>query len=161
MADDHSETKNVIADALDRHNFYREKHNVPPLRINSKLNEISQNWADELAKTDKWAHRPKNAYGENIYTIWSTEEVTELGIKAVDSWYSEIKYFDFQGTNDEMAASSNAFHFTQLIWKDTEELGVGASKSPKSGKLYVVCNYDPRGNVRSQFKEQVLEADDS
>jgi uncharacterized protein YkwD len=34
---DASETKNVIADALDRHNFYRKKHNVPPLKINSKV----------------------------------------------------------------------------------------------------------------------------
>lgn len=34
---DDSETKNVIAEALDRHNFYRNKHNVPPLKINSKV----------------------------------------------------------------------------------------------------------------------------
>lgn len=159
MANDDSETKNVIAEALDRHNFYRNKHNVPSLKINSKLNKFSQNWADELAKTDKASHRPNNAYGENIYTIKSTEQVTELGVKAVDSWYSEIKFFNFQGSNDDMAASTKAFHFTQLIWKDSEELGVGASKSPKSGKIYVVCNYDPHGNIRSQFKEQVLASD--
>ncbi|XP_060866913.1 Golgi-associated plant pathogenesis-related protein 1-like isoform X4 [Metopolophium dirhodum] len=109
---DDSETKNVITEALDRHNFYRKKHNVPPLKINSKLNDISQNWADELAKRDVASHRPNNAY----------------------------------------------VHFTQLIWKDSSELGVGASKSSKSGKLYVVCNYDPHGNIRSQFKDQVLQA---
>jgi len=34
---DDSETKNVIAEALDRHNFYRNKHNVPSLKINSKV----------------------------------------------------------------------------------------------------------------------------
>jgi len=34
---DDSETKNVITEALDRHNFYRKKHNVPPLKINSKV----------------------------------------------------------------------------------------------------------------------------
>ncbi|XP_025204884.1 Golgi-associated plant pathogenesis-related protein 1-like [Melanaphis sacchari] len=157
---DNDETKNVIADALVRHNFYRKKHNVPPLRINSKLNEISQNWADELAKTDIASHRPNNAYGENIYYIQSTDKVTELGVKAVNSWYNEIKFFDFQGSEDDMAASKKAFHFTQVVWKDSEELGVGVSKSLGSGTLYVVCNYDPPGNVRSEFKEQVLEPED-
>lgn len=29
-------------------------------------------------------------------------------------------------------------------------------KNQKSGKIYVVCNYDPPGNVHSQFKENVL-----
>jgi len=75
------------------------------------LNKLSQNWANELAKTDKASHRSNNTYGENIYTIKSTEQVTELGVKAVDNWYSEIKYFDFQGTNDDMAASTKACNF--------------------------------------------------
>ncbi|XP_060866914.1 venom allergen 5-like isoform X5 [Metopolophium dirhodum] len=88
------------------------------------LNDISQNWADELAKRDVASHRPNNAYG----------------------------------SNNDMAACTKSFHFTQLIWKDSSELGVGASKSSKSGKLYVVCNYDPHGNIRSQFKDQVLQA---
>jgi len=34
---DDDETKNVITDAIDRHNFYRQKHNVPPLKISSKV----------------------------------------------------------------------------------------------------------------------------
>lgn len=32
----------------------------------------------------------------------------ELGTRAVDGWYSEIKYFNFKGTNNDMAASTNA-----------------------------------------------------
>jgi len=156
---DDDEFKNVISDTLDRHNFFRKKHNVPPLKISLKLNEISQEWADNLAKKDKASHRPNNSYGENIYIIMSTEKVMDLGKKAVDSWYSENKYFNFQGTNKDMAASTKAFHFTQVIWSDSKELGVGVSKNPKSGKIYLVCNYDPRGNYMSQFKEKVLPAD--
>lgn len=80
------------------------------------MNKFSQNWADELAKTDKASHRPNNAYGENIYTIKSTEQVIELGVKAVDSWYSEIKFFNFQGSNDDMAASTKACNFKIIFF---------------------------------------------
>ncbi|XP_025411814.1 protein PRY1-like isoform X2 [Sipha flava] len=124
-----------------------------------RLNAICQDWADKMVKQNKASHRFNNEYGENIYTILSilsTNKVTELGVKAVDSWYSEIEFFDFQGTNTEMDASTKAFHFTQLIWKGSRELGVGVSKCSKSGQIYLVCNYNPRGNFRSQFKENVL-----
>lgn len=73
-----------------------------------KLNDVGQEWADELAKSDKAFHRPDNAYGENIYMIKSTEKVTDLGTKAVDKWYEEIKFFDSHGTNEKMAASAKA-----------------------------------------------------
>lgn len=72
------------------------------------MNKISQDWADRLAKDDKASHRPNNAYGENIFMIFSSEKVTDLGIKAVDSWYSEIEFFNFQGTNEDMIASTKA-----------------------------------------------------
>lgn len=72
------------------------------------MTELSQDWADNLAKVDVASHRPNNDYGENIYMIWSTEKVPDLGSKSVDSWYSEIELFNFQGTNEEMAASTNA-----------------------------------------------------
>ncbi|VVC31601.1 CAP domain,Cysteine-rich secretory protein, allergen V5/Tpx-1-related [Cinara cedri] len=84
------------------------------------------------------------------------DKVIELGIKAVDCWYGEIEFFDFQVTNEQMAATSKALHFTQVVWKDSKELGVGASKSVKTGEIYLVCNYDLPGNVESDFKNNVL-----
>ena len=41
-----------------------------------------------------------------------------------------------------------------MIWKESEELGVGRAKS-KSGKIIVVANYDPPGNVIGQFAKNV------
>lgn len=79
-----------------------------------KLNEISQDWANKLAKTDNASHRPNNEYGENIYIIMSKHEVTEVGVKAVDYWYSEVKYFNFQQTEREMSASKNACNVSIL-----------------------------------------------
>lgn len=80
-----------------------------------KLNKISQDWADELAKNDIASHRPNNVYGENIYKIRSTQKITELGVRAVDSWYNEIKFFNFQGTNKDMAASTKACKYDIIL----------------------------------------------
>lgn len=78
------------------------------------MNKISQDWANELAKTDHASHRPNNKYGENIFIIMSKDEVTQLGVKAVDNWYSEVKNFNFQQTETEMSASKNACNMSIL-----------------------------------------------
>lgn len=46
-------------------------------------------------------------------------------------------------------------HFTQVIWKNSKFLGQGAAKSINN-TVYVVCNYDPPGNIIGQFKENVF-----
>lgn len=42
----------------------------------------------------------------------------DLGKKAVDSWYSENKYFNFQGTNKDMAASTKACNYLNILILD-------------------------------------------
>lgn len=46
-------------------------------------------------------------------------------------------------------------HLTQVLWKNSKHLGQGAAKSIDD-IIYVVCNYDPSGNVIGQFKENVF-----
>lgn len=46
-------------------------------------------------------------------------------------------------------------HFTQVVWKDSKELGVGCTKA-KNGKIYVVANYYPPGNYIGCYVENVL-----
>lgn len=45
---------------------------------------------------------------------------------------------------------------TQVLWKNSKELGQGASRSLKTDDVYVVCNYDPPGNYLYNFKDNVL-----
>lgn len=47
--------------------------------------------------------------------IMSSEKVMDLGVKAVDNWYQEIKFFDFQETNKDMTASINACNLFYFI----------------------------------------------
>ncbi len=37
--------------------------------------------------------------------------------------------------------------FTQIVWKETRKLGVGITSRGKI--LYVVCFYEPRGNIKA------------
>lgn len=46
-------------------------------------------------------------------------------------------------------------HFSQLVWKDTKQMGVGKARSAAGTKVFVVANFDPQGNWMGQFAEQV------
>ena len=41
-------------------------------------------------------------------------------------------------------------HYTQIVWKDTKEVGV-ASAISKNGKVYVVARYYPAGNYLGEY----------
>lgn len=116
---------------------------------------VSQEWADTLALEDRFAHRPNSNYGENIYCLWSSDRNAKANPREViRSWYDEIKEHDFAV---EPKGIFKAGHFTQLVWKSSQDLGVGVSKT-KKGKVLVVCNYNPRGNIAGQFSGNVLKA---
>ena len=72
------------------------------------------------------------------------------GTDAVDSWYSEVKNYDYKRGNKRGTG-----HFTQLVWVASRKLGLGVAK--RNGKVFVVANFDPAGNVIGAFQENVLE----
>jgi hypothetical protein len=45
-------------------------------------------------------------------------------------------------------------HFTQMVWDASKEIGVGKAHS-KDGRVFVVCNYYPPGNVLGKFRDNV------
>ena len=45
-------------------------------------------------------------------------------------------------------------HFSQLVWRNSKELGIGTAQS-KSGNFFLVARYSPRGNVDGQFNDNV------
>lgn len=122
-------------------------------RLNKNLRSISQDWAETLAREDRFAYRPNSNYGENIYCLWSSDRNAKANPKNVcRSWYDEMREFNF---GVEPKGMFKAGHFSQMVWKSSKELGVGVAKT-KKGKVLVVCNYDPRGNVVGQFNSNVM-----
>lgn len=100
-----------------------------------------------IAAEDSMIHNPTQKYGENIY--WSSSSDI-AGSDPVETWYKEIKDYDFDAATFSMSTG----HFTQVVWKSSSTIGVGIAKS-KAGGTYCVTNYDPPGNMIRKFKENV------
>lgn len=49
-------------------------------------------------------------------------------------------------------------HFTQVVWKSSQKLGVGFALTGDGKTLYVVAQYSPPGNYMGQFGQNVLRA---
>lgn len=136
---------------LETHNKYREKHNAPPMTFSNDLNSSAQRWADELLSLGRLQHS-KTGDGENVFTMYGSAGITLTGKEAVESWYSEIK--DYKWNSPGFAG--NTGHFTQVVWKDSTQLGVGVATDGK--KVYVVGQYRPAGNMNTKehFEKNVL-----
>nr|XP_021327299.1 ancylostoma secreted protein isoform X1 [Danio rerio] len=139
------------AEFLQVHNAYRKQHGAPPLTFNKNLCRSAQQWAEHLLSTKTLAHSNKG-YGENLYYAWSSANKKLTGNEAVDSWYGEIKDYNFS----RPGFSSKTGHFTQVVWKDTKELGVGLATDGNT--IFVVGQYLPAGNIANAgyFEKNVL-----
>ncbi|XP_006617222.2 uncharacterized protein LOC102671417 isoform X2 [Apis dorsata] len=144
--------KEFINICLETHNFYRARHGVPPLRLNKQLCKTSQDWANILATRGRLEHRANTDYGENLYCMWSSNPKTIVhGDEPVNEWYAE----EGQHQYGKEPTTLKTGHFTQVVWKDSTELGVGMARN-RNGEVYVVCNYNPAGNFLGSFTENVL-----
>lgn len=137
-------------DILKRHNELRAKHGAPALVWNAAVEKVAQDWANTIARADNMRHRQPNKYGENIFWMSGAEP---SGAMVSDSWYDEIKDYHF----DRPGFTMDTGHFTQVVWKDSKEIGCGSAKS-STGGIYVVCNYNPPGNYSGRFPANVLKA---
>ncbi|MCB9222971.1 MAG: hypothetical protein H6582_02245 [Crocinitomicaceae bacterium] len=131
---------------VDRHNYYRDKVNVPKVEWSDEIALYAQEWANQLALSCQLKHRSGNdGYGENICMapISYDEE------KVVDIWASEEAKFNH---NDPVFRHKDLYkygHYSQLIWRKTERIGAGAAKCSHGSTIWV-CNYDPPGNYIDQ-----------
>ncbi|KAH7947796.1 hypothetical protein HPB52_015896 [Rhipicephalus sanguineus] len=142
--------RNIRQQVLRRHNYYRRKHGVPPLKMSRKLNEHCQRRAVRLAKLDRLDHGGAK-YAESIAAFPKEGNNGSLGRSVVDSWYSEIEQYDFSNGY----YSKDTGHFTQIIWKKTRMVGTGSAVSPKSDRIFVASCYDPPQDNGGTYEENV------
>ena len=109
--------------------------------------------ADELAKLGRLQHKVEDGMGQNLAYVWSSQGKNVTGEQIVSMWYDEIKDYDF----NKATFTSNTGHFTQVVWVGSKEVGVGISTTPE-GKVFVVANYLPAGNMMGEFAENVKPA---
>ena len=133
------------------HNEYRENYNLPLLSKNEELNDMASKYAESLVQNKGKFINTSNIYngqlvGENIIISESkrAEDVFNVITK-------EKNLYDYE----ENKFSKMAGHFTQMIWKETTDIGIGFMEDKENNKCYSVILYYPTGNCLGQFKKNV------
>lgn len=128
---------------LSAHNKYRALHQAPALSWDQEAYEYAQNNADNYDCSGVLTHT-HGKFGENLAAGFKD------GPAAVKAWYVEGETYNYQ--------SANTYdHFTQVVWKSTTKMGCAYKDCSSTGwQLYVVCEYDPPGNVVGRNSQNVL-----
>ena len=73
--------------------------------------------------------------------------------------YSERKYYNYE--NPIYGSSGVIGHFTQLVWKSSQKVGVGIASKITGGntKTVIVARYSPPGNIHTteEYKANVMQ----
>lgn len=95
-------------------------------------------------------HDQGGPHGENLALNYATPAL------AIDAWGDEESKYNFA----KAAFGEKTGHFTQLVWQATTRVGCGAVNCDSDGAKgwLLVCEYDPPGNVKGAFRENVEKA---
>ena len=130
------------------HNKYRSELGIEGLKWSDVLAAHAQKWANHLASLGgrTLMHAPASERGNEGENLWMGSAGYYSLTQMVDGWGAEKKYFVY-GTFPNVSRTGNwadVGHYTQVIWKDTKEVGCG--KSTAGGYEILVCRYNPPGN---------------
>jgi uncharacterized protein YkwD len=136
------------------HNSERAAVGVPPLVWSDTLAAGAQTWANQLLATGELEHSTCcgafKDYGENLAYAGPPGYKTQPQL--AQSWADEKK--DYVPCNP--CNYSSIGHYTQMVWKDTKQVGCGFASGPGGayakygGTDILVCQYTPPGNQNSQ-----------
>lgn len=134
------------------HNKWRRAVGVPELRWTGDLAEMAQRWTDHLRRSRDCSpeHSRRSDLGENLFWAsavqWSDGRVETQRItptKVVDSWGGEKRFYDYQ--SNRCQAGKVCGHYTQVVWRDSTEVGCAMAICADSSQVWV-CNYRAPGN---------------
>ena len=140
---------------LNIHNQERAAVNNPALSWSSSLAADAQSWADhittlglgpnDLAPHATWEQR--NGQGENL--AWGSVGFFTPA-EGVQMWAAEKSNYDGHpiSASDFAPGVPMIGHYTQMVWKDTTQIGCGIASD--AGQTYLVCRYSPAGNYMGQ-----------
>ena len=152
------------ASLLSTHNEWRAKVGVPPLVWSDVLAKSAQGWADELkekkncvivhAKQQQGKEQGENLLSaNNITKTWPNGRV-EVEVRDISEAFvvndlaSEV--LDYNYETNSCAPGKMCGHYTQIVWRDTEEVGCAKAICDDKSQLWV-CRYNPPGNYKGEW----------
>ncbi|XP_020106227.1 pathogenesis-related protein PRB1-2-like [Ananas comosus] len=130
----------TITQFLAPHNALRGSMGLPPLQWSAQLAAYA-NWYGNQRRGDcELVHSTSN-YGENIF--WGQGNQWRIA-DAVAAWAAEQAYYNYNSNSCDPNADCS--HYTQMVWRSTKFVGC-ARITCNSGDTFIVCEYDPHGNV--------------
>ena len=149
-----TELENFRKTILENHNYYRKLHQVNKLTRNSELEKIAQTHAEKLILSQTY-QTSENIYkgqsiGENRFICYNNIQVCINATYATDNWYKESKTYNY----DDPHSGPCPNRFTQMVWKESKQLGCGASCL--GDKCIGICHYYPAGNNFTQYTLNVF-----
>lgn len=126
-------------------------HGASPLVWDNDLAAKAKAWTENVAKDGKVTREEGDSeIGDSMGIFSFNKTVPQITAKKVaDDFYNEKEEYDFKLPGYKTKAAK----FTQMIWSDSKEIGIGVSK--KGSKTVVVAYYSPRGNIEGQFQTNV------
>tara|TARA_B110000027_G_C15989795_1_gene242653 strand:- start:70 stop:579 length:510 start_codon:yes stop_codon:yes gene_type:complete len=144
-------TEKDLMNALIVHNQERHLLGIKKLEWSNDLQKDAENYAKYLARTETFEHSKGNNQGENLYYEYISKSITDKPFqRASIGWLVEKKDYEYARIGDRKNANKMIGHYTQMIWKETTKVGMGAYVN-KNGKIYVVARYYPSGNWDGEF----------
>ena len=141
-------SKSVQKACLYIHNSYRLSHGASELIWADYLAEKAGQLAKELALRSATSADAKSVEAPGISVmVMPMGDTSEIGLEAAcytaaKTWYEEQKNYDFNAPH----LTDDNKHFTQMIWKGSQEVGFGTALSKVGTNFYFVAKYDPPGN---------------
>jgi uncharacterized protein YkwD len=133
-------TPSEAMEFLNHHNMARNELGVSNLVWNATIASAAQSYAESLASRNcAFEHSRNPLYGENSF-MGNGRVYTALdGSK---SWYKEKANYTYN--------NSSYNHYTQMIWKNTTEVGVGVAMC-SDGSYIIIANYASPGNFSGEY----------
>ncbi|CAI9104198.1 OLC1v1002827C1 [Oldenlandia corymbosa var. corymbosa] len=124
---------------VDAHNKVRQPLGLPPVSWSFRVMLYAKAYAEKLRAQNCPMKHSTGPFGENLAKASWNMNATE----AVNMWAKEVKDYNYGANSCTPGAMCG--HYTQLVWKDSVNIGCAKIKCP-DGFTFVTCNYDPPGN---------------
>jgi pathogenesis-related protein 1 len=129
------------------HNSVRAQVGVAPITYSAEVAASAQRWANHLKSTNNCRLTHSNgSNGENLYWAgaWSNGPAQDIhSVDPVNAWAAEKR--DYNYSRNECTAGRVCGHYTQLVWKNSTQVGCGMATCSNNDQVWV-CQYAPAGN---------------